>query len=203
MSTRDRHTRIIAFLKVVLPLAALALLCTLFLLSRAIRTHTTIPFAETEIQERLRDQQITGPFFSGTTTNGDQMSFSAKKLVTVLGRIGANRAEDVKVEVKTNSGSTYQMQAQLAELDISDSVATLSGDVSINSSTGYNISTDNLTVTISDTELASTEPIKATGPVGSLTAGSFRIFTPKSSDSAQMLFSGGVMLVYTPNRTRK
>lgn len=199
MSTRDRHTRTIAFLKVVLPLAALALLSTLFLLSRAIQTNTAIPFADTEIKERLRDQQITGPFFSGTTANGDQMSFSAERLITVLDRLGTNRAEDVRVEVKTNGGTTYQMQAQLAELDIANSLATLSGDVAIDSSTGYNINTQSLSVAISDTELATSEPITATGPVGTVTAGNFRIFTPKSSDSAQMLFSGGVMLVYTPN----
>lgn len=199
MSTRDRHTRTIAFLKVIFPLAALALLSTLFLLSRAIQTETAIPFADTEIKERLRDQQITGPFFSGTTANGDQLSFSATKLITVLGRLGTNRAEDVQVEVKTGGGTSYQMQAQLAELNISDNMATLSGDVAIDSSTGYNISTQNLTIAISDTELSTSEPIKATGPVGTLTAGNLKIFTPKSSDSAQMLFSGGVMLVYTPN----
>lgn len=200
MITRDRHTRIIALLKVIFPLAALALLSTLFLISRAMEQETAIPFADKEIQDRLRDQQITGPFFSGTTADGDQISFSAEKLVTVPGRIGVNRAEDVAVELRTNSGSNYKMRAQAAELDISENVATLTGDVMIDSSSGYHIDTQILTALISDTDLTAPETVEATGPAGTLTAGNLRIFTPKSAESAQMLFSGGVKLVYTPNR---
>lgn len=203
MITRDRHSRTIALLKVIFPLAALALLSTLFLLSRAMEPEAAIPFADKEIQDRLRDQQITGPFFSGTTADGDQMSFSAQTLVTLPGRIGANRAEDVVVELKTGSGASYKMQADVAELDISDNVATLTGDVMIDSSSGYHINTASLTALISDTDLTAPETVEATGPVGTLTAGNLRIFTPNSAESAQMLFSGGVKLVYTPNRTRK
>ena len=66
----DRYTRLISWLKVLFPLAALGLLSTLFLLSRAIDPGQAIPFAEKEVQDRLRDQQITGPFFTGATSEG-------------------------------------------------------------------------------------------------------------------------------------
>ena len=58
----DRHSRVVSWLKVLFPLIALALLSTLFLLSRAIEPQAVIPFADNEVQERLRDQHITGPF---------------------------------------------------------------------------------------------------------------------------------------------
>ena len=57
----DRYSRMVTFLKVLLPLAALALLSTLFLISRGINTKATIPFAAHEIEERMRGQQITAP----------------------------------------------------------------------------------------------------------------------------------------------
>jgi lipopolysaccharide export system protein LptC len=58
----DRYSRTIAFLKVLLPLTALAILATLFLLSRSEDTVATIPFAEDDVSSRTRDQQVTRPF---------------------------------------------------------------------------------------------------------------------------------------------
>ena len=196
---RDRYSRTVALLKVVFPLAALALLSTLFPLSRTSQTDTPIPFAEKEVQERLRDQQITGPFFSGTTTGGDMMSFSAQKLVTLPGRVGANRAEDVLAKLETAQGVTFQLQADIAELDIGQNTATLRGDVSMVTSTGYRINTAQISSLISTLDLTAEGGVQATGPLGTLTAGNLRVFSPNETDSTQMLFSNGVKLVYTPN----
>ena len=73
----DRYSRMVALLKVLLPLAALALLSTLFLISRGVNIEATIPFADHEIEERMRGQQITAPFFSGTTAQGDEITVTA------------------------------------------------------------------------------------------------------------------------------
>ena len=54
----DRHSRVVSWLKVLFPLIALALLSTLFLLSRAIDPGQAIPFAEKEVQDRRKHQQI-------------------------------------------------------------------------------------------------------------------------------------------------
>ena len=191
---RDSYSRTVALLKVVLPLAALALLSTLFLLGRAMQTDTLIPFAEKEVQERLRDQQITGPFFSGMTTGGDQMSFSAEKLVTLQGRVGANRAEEVSASLETAEGSTFQLHAEVAELDIAGDAAELTGQVTLLSSTGYFVTSERIVAL----DVTADGGVEATGPLGQLTAEQMRVFTPDETNSTQMLFSGGVKLVYTP-----
>ncbi len=92
----DRYTRLISWLKVLFPLAALGLLSTLFLLSRAIDPGQAIPFAEKEVQDRLRDQQITGPFFTGATSEGDELSFYADVLTRPVGQTGMNHAENLR-----------------------------------------------------------------------------------------------------------
>jgi len=199
MITRDRYSRNVALLKVAFPLAALALLSTLFLLSRAIETDTAIPFADKEIQDRLRDQQITGPFFSGSTPDGDQISFSAQRLITVEGRVGTNRAEDVVASLRTARGAAFQLNADAVELDIAADSAQLHGDVLLETSTGYRVNTDRVTALISALDITATDGVKAVGPPGKITAGNMRIFTPNPDESTQMLFSGGVKLVYTPN----
>ena len=58
MARRDRHTRIVGWLKIGLPLAALAILSTLFLLSRRIEPADDLPFAQVELEDRARRQQI-------------------------------------------------------------------------------------------------------------------------------------------------
>ncbi|KIN67967.1 hypothetical protein [Sulfitobacter donghicola] len=199
MKTRDRHSRTIAFLKVVFPLAALALLSTLFLLSRAMETETAIPFANKEIQNRLRDQQITGPFFSGTTADGDQMSFSAERLITLEGQVGTNRAEGATATLETATGAKFDLQADLVELDIAGNTAALTGHVTLNTSSGYRINTSQLDALVLSLDISAPDKVTATGPLGDLTAGNMRVFSPKDADSTQMLFSNGVKLVYTPN----
>ena len=91
----DRYSIMVARLKVALPLMALGLLSTLFLVSRAVDPTVAIPFADQEVQDRLKNQQITGPFFSGVSARGDQIAFVADIVTTKQGQFGANAAEDV------------------------------------------------------------------------------------------------------------
>lgn len=198
-SRADRYTRTVAWLKIVLPLAALGLLSTLFLLGRAMSPESTIPFADKEIQDRLRDQQITGPFFSGSTAEGDQLSFSAKTLKSPEGKVGVNRAEDVTVRIVTAGGQTYQLRADIAELDIADDLARMRGNVTITTSTGYRMNTDTLSSGVSEVILKAPGAITAQGPIGTLDAGAMTLASPQTDAGAQMLFTDGVKLVYVPN----
>ena len=61
------HSRMVAWLKVILPMAALALLSTLFLFSRNIDPTTTIPFTTIPLEERARDERVSRPEFAGAT----------------------------------------------------------------------------------------------------------------------------------------
>lgn len=195
----DSYSRLIAWLKVALPLAALAILSTLFLLSRAMEQEGTIPFADKEVQDRLRDQQITRPFFSGTTSGGDEISFSADTLKSPEGRLGTNRAESVRARIATAAGATFQLRSDMAELDMKGDTATLEGDVSIVTSSGYRVNTQILRTLISGIEIHAPGTVEAQGPIGTLTAGTMTITSPDAGEATQMLFSDGVKLVYTPN----
>jgi len=199
MIAPDRHSRRVAWLKVALPLTALALLSTLFLVSRAMKTQTVIPFAATEIQNRARDQQITGPFFSGTTSSGGQVSFSADKLVTLEGRTDTNRAEGVSASLNSVGGARFELTADVAELDIIGNTAVLSGQVNIITSQGYHLTTSQVNSKVSDLEIEAPEEVHVTGPLGDLTAGKMRISTSNDGKTTQMLFRGGIKLIYSPN----
>ncbi len=199
----DSYSRWVSWLKVLLPMMALALLSTLFLLSRAIDPQTTIPFADKEIQDRLRDQQVTGPFFSGTTTDGDLISFAAETLRTPDGKVGANQAEVVEVVLAISGGAKITILADAAAFDIATDNAELSGDVIITTSTDYRIISDMLTTRLSALNVQSPGPVEATGPPGKLNAGSMVLTTSDQGKPTQLIFTNGVKLVYTPKQVEE
>lgn len=193
----DRYSRMIALLKVLLPLMALALLSTLFLLSRNIDPMASIPFAETEVNERMRDQQITGPFFSGSTEQGDQISFSAGKIGVADGN-GRVTANDVSAQIDLSSGARLVFFADLGEVDIANDTSILSGKVLITTSTGYKINSERLVSAMTSLNIESPNKVIAEGPLGTFSAGSMRLTLSEKTESNQMVFTNAVKLIYDP-----
>ena len=193
----DRYSRMIAFLKVLLPLMALALLSTLFLLSRNTEPMASIPFAEAEVNERMRDQQITGPFFSGSTEQGDQISFSAGKIGVADGN-GRVTANDISAQIDLSSGARLVFFADLGEVDIANDTSILSGKVLITTSTGYKINSERLVSAMTSLNMESPDKIIAKGPLGTFSAGSMRLTLSEKTESNQMVFTNAVKLIYDP-----
>lgn len=198
----DRYSRMVAWLKVALPLAALGLLSTLFLLSRVVDPTESIPFADTEVQDRLLNQQISGPYYSGTTANGDKIAFVAEKVVTPNGLTGANRAEDVFVKIEMTSGTTVNVTSKKARVNVGEDVADLTGNVVITTSQGYIITSEALIARIAALDLRSPDTVFATTPAGELTAGSMRLMSPEPNTPAQLVFTNGVKLIYQPKQAK-
>jgi lipopolysaccharide export system protein LptC len=198
----DRHTRTVAWLKVALPLIAIGLLSTLFLLSRSIDPTAAVPFADNEVRERLLNRQVTGPYFSGTTSDGDQIDFIAKTVTTPDGLTGANHAEDVFVKIDTASGSQITVKSDTGRFDLAGDQSELTGNVVVTTSTGYVIQSQEVVARISQLDLVSPDPVQASGPGGDLTAGAMHVFAGQADAPAQLLFTSGVKLVYDPKQAK-
>ncbi len=192
----DRYSRLVALLKVSLPLLALGLLSTLFLISRAVDPPASIPFADAEVQQRLSSQQVTGPYFSGTSVTGDQIAFVAETVTTPNGETGINRAEQIDLQVDMVSGTRLTVKAAEAEVDIPRDRTDLTGDVEITTSTGYVLNTDLLQLRIARLEMVSPDRVTGQTPVGDIEAGQMRVFTPEGQTESLMLFTDGVKLIY-------
>lgn len=196
----DRYSQAVGWLKVLLPLMALALLSTLFLLSRVIDPQAVIPFADKEIQDRLRDQQVTGPIYFAVTADGDEISFAAEKVTTPNGPTGGNKAEDVEIVMKLGSGADIVLNARRGEFDIAADTTDLQGDVVIDTSTGYHIESDRLITQMSVLGVNSPGPVTALGPVGTLDAGAMTLNAGKPS---HLVFTNGVKLIYNPQQDKE
>ncbi|WP_187428414.1 hypothetical protein [Roseobacter fucihabitans] len=199
----DRYSRMVAWLKVALPLAALGLLSTLFLLSRVIDPTQAIPFADTEVQDRLLNQRVSGPYYSGTTADGDQIAFVADSVVTPNGFAGASDADNVFVKIDLIGGGTVNVTSQAASIDVANDISDLIGNVVLKSSTGYIVTSELITARVSTLDIRSPGPVFADTPVGELVAGAMHLSTPVPSAPAQLVFTNGVKLIYLPKQVKE
>ncbi len=197
----DGYSRLVAWLKVLLPLMALVLLSTLFLLSRNIDPMATLPFADTEIDERLKGQQITAPFFSGTTNRGDLVTVSAGTMATRSGL--NNEAVDFSAQVDLASGARISLKADRGQFDMANSESSLEGNVVIATSTGYNLNSDRLIADFDQLVLESPGPVTGIAPFGTLDAGKMRLQRSTPDSNAQLIFTNRVKLVYSPEVTEE
>ncbi|MEO1555342.1 MAG: hypothetical protein AAFS01_02845 [Pseudomonadota bacterium] len=194
----DGYSRLVAWLKVLLPLMALLLLSTLFLLSRNVDPVATLPFANTEIDARLDEQQITGPFFSGTTNSGDRVSLSAETMATRSGL--NNEAIDFSAQIDLVSGTRVVLMSDQGQFNMAANSSTLSGNVVITTSSGFKLSSEVLVADFDALMLQSPGAVQGFGPFGTLDAGQMRLQRKEDGNNAHLVFTNGVKLIYTPQK---
>lgn len=192
----DGYSRLVAWLKILLPVAALGVLSTLFLLSRNIDPVTTIPFTTIDLKERAKDQRITAPKFSGATEKGDLIAFQADSALPDPNQPSRAQATVLSAKIDLKTGSTIEFRANGGTIDQKTDRATLSGDVVVHSSTGYTVKTDRLIAGMRAIYAETPGPITGTGPVGRFSAGRMVLSRPEGSENVQLLFTNGVKLIY-------
>jgi lipopolysaccharide export system protein LptC len=195
------HSALVAWLKVLLPLIALGILSTLFLVTRTIDPENAIPFAEVDLDERAREPRLTQPTWAGVTEDGASLTVHATEA-----RPGAEGGADptaktVRARLETPGGGRTDIAAASATLNEARHEVTLSGGVTIITSTGYAVETPGLRARLDRTGAESEGPVTGTGPAGKIAAGGLRITAdPQAEGSYQLVFDKGVRLVYDPAR---
>lgn len=192
------YSRTVSLLKVVLPLAALALLSTLFLFARSIEPTTAIPFAKIDLEERAREQRITAPFISGKTSRGDRMTLSASTAKPDPDNMSRAFVEKLDARIDLISGTRVTYSSAAGVVDTGENQVDLSGGVLILTSTGYAVRTSSLTFSMNKLYAKADSKITANGPPGEITAGAMILTTDEKTKAAHLFFTNGVKLVYTP-----
>lgn len=197
--TDNFHSTLVAWLKVVLPLVALGILSTLFLLSRTIDPEGALPYAEVDIAERAREPRLTAPTWAGVTDDGSALTVTAAEARPGDKAADAGaRAEAVRAVLQMPGGASADVVAASGQFDAAGKLLTLGGAVVVTSSTGWRVESDLITAALDQTGLQSPGPITATGPAGQLTAGRM-VLTPSATRGEFVLvFTGDVRLIYHP-----
>ncbi len=197
------HTRLVNWAKIILPLVALGLLSTVFLLSQKADVNNGVPFAEVDLEQRAHDQGATNPSFAGVASGGEQISFRAASVRPDPEDRDLLLADMATASMRLNGGGVIDIEAQRGQASQSRMTARLEGDVQVITTTGYDIRTEAI-ITRFDTLFAETPgPISGTGPPGELNAGRMILTSDPETGTAHLQFTDGVKLVYKPPKPKE
>jgi len=194
------HSRLVLWLKILLPLSALVVLSTLFMVSHTVRPEDAIPYSDIDVTQLANEPRLTAPDFNGMTSDGAALSLTADMArIGDTGKADAGLITGLAGLLETPDGGNTVLSAVQARLDASGKSMVLDGGVRISNSAGYNIETQQLLVALDKTSIDSTGAITATGPVGNIRAGSMHIgLSGVSADDYVLVFKNGVQMIYLP-----
>ena len=192
------YSRMIAWLKILLPLAALVILSTLFLFARPSNPIATLPFAQVEIEEKLRSQGITEPYFAGQTSTGDLIALRAGSARPDPAALHLVKSDDVAVDITFPDGGMAYFSSKAAVVDTNQQTANLEGEVEITSTAGFDLRTQQLSLNLLHGRARSDVIVHGSGPFGRFEAGSMLYSGGTEGQNAQFRFDNGVKLIYMP-----
>lgn len=199
MTTADTYSRMVRWLKVALPLTALAILSTLFFVAETLDPDAAIPYADVDVERLLREQGVTRPTFGAVSEDGIEISLSAAAI-----RPGAKQRDrltstDMIAQLKWPDNAQIDIISPEGIVDVSDGEAILQGGAVLKSSNGYIVSTERIIANLNEANVASEGSITAEGPAGSITAGRMELTRQTNADGKYLLvFKDGVRLLYQP-----
>jgi len=195
----NSYSRLVAWLKILLPLLALAILSTMFLISRTVDPSQTIPYAEVDATELAREQGIGSPNFASVTNDGSAITISAQNARPDASDQQIISAQNLTANIETSKGIKIVIIAPTGVIDNTNRQTSLSGGVTMTTTTGYRIDTESIRSLLDKTEITAENQIIAVGPMGNIEAGSM-LLTQQDVASGNkgylLVFKGDVKLVY-------
>ncbi|MBU2866667.1 LPS export ABC transporter periplasmic protein LptC [Pacificibacter marinus] len=192
------HSRLVARAKLFLPLASLAILATLFLFSRSPDTISDIPYARVEIESLAREQRLDEPTFATVTDDGAQLEISATTVRPDPSNRDVVNTTQIHAELKMPDQSAVSMSAKDVVIDGPSNIAELSGGVSLETTTGYLITTNRIAAKLNMSKIESPGEVFAKAPSGKISAGSMEISQDTATGDYVLVFKNRVKLIYQP-----
>ncbi|WP_391480721.1 LPS export ABC transporter periplasmic protein LptC [Nereida sp. NH-UV-3] len=194
----NRYSRLVVWLKIILPIVGLVLLSLLFLVARpATDVQSTIPYAKVEIDEIVADQRISAPTYSGVTAEGDAIEFNAKLAAPSPNKPDSITSEGISARIDLKGGTTISLTAPQASVDGPTQTARLSGGVEVNTSAGVVVRTDAVTTSLETATLVTDGSVEATSSLGQITAGQMTLIQQNRGVHV-LVFQNGVRVIYQP-----
>ena len=191
------HSRLVAVLKVLLPLIALGLLSTLFLFSRKINPEDAIPYASVNVEDRLSDPKMTDAGFAGMTSDGAALTIAAAEAKPTE---GGGALKLVQGLLQTPDGAKTELASAAVALDAAQKMIELTDGAELRDANGYVVQAQGLGVSTETTRVESRGPISAIGPGGQLTADHMVLSQQGAAGPYLLVFNGKVRLLYQPGK---
>lgn len=194
MPGSNRYSQVVSYVKIVLPIIAIGILSTLFLLSRTPDPERAIPFANVDLEELAREQRLGSPRYAGTTNAGREVMVVAETAAPVDGQLDLISVDTLDARIELDDTRFVDITSLQGVINLETNIADLSTDVQVADSTGYTLDTENLLVNFREFAMSSPTDVVVEGPGFHLEAGSMDL---SGAEGAQVLiFNGGVKVLY-------
>ncbi|MGY6536612.1 MAG: hypothetical protein ACXIVG_14830 [Pararhodobacter sp.] len=194
------RSRVVSILKLVLPLAALALLSSIFLLASPVDPERAIRTAEIDVEERARDPRLTQARFAGVTRDGSALLIETETARTdPLGTLRF-QVTGLSLHIDNPDGGTLRAYAGSGIIDRGAGRFDMAGPVMLDVSPGYRLEGEQVSGLLDQTLVESDRPVRGTAPAGEIEAGNLRLERgPPPDGGNRLVFGGGVRLIYQPH----
>lgn len=186
---------IVAWLRVLLPLTALAILSVLFLLGRKPDPEASIPYANVDARELAERQVVTNPSYAGVTEDGAQISVTGDKAVP--GKDGGGSASTVRMTLRARDGRAADVSAGNAS--VAGDQVRLGEGARMTTADGWVLTSPEFLASTTAGTVVSDDEVNVRAPFGELTAGRAELRPSGDGSGDHVLdLSGGVRLIYRP-----
>jgi lipopolysaccharide export system protein LptC len=199
MDRAEKYSRLVRWLKVALPLAALAILSTLFFVAETLDPEGAIPYAEVDVERILKEQGMTRPTFGGVTNEGVEIELSASHVRPRTDRRTLLTGTALHADLVFPDRGEIRVGSPEGIIDGDTGQVILQGGAFLESSTGYTMTTESLVTSYREASAQTDQEVRITGPAGTIIAGSMELRRKTDDEAGYLLvFKEGVRLLYDP-----
>ncbi|MBZ4023580.1 hypothetical protein CKO11_14050 [Rhodobacter sp. TJ_12] len=199
MVRESRHSMLVQWAKVVLPLAALILLSTLFLFSGKVDPTTASIYAKVDVDALVAEPRLTAPEYAGMTEDGAALTVRAKTATPDPAGNGAS-ARQVIAKLEGADGAVTDLTASAGVLDPGAGQILLSDGVAVQTSAGYRMATETVEMATDRATVVAPNAVRGEAPFGMIEAGGMQMGRPDPAAPYDLHFNGGVKLIYQPQK---
>lgn len=198
------YSRVVAVLKVGLPLVALAMLSALFFGQGETPSDDGLVFSQGDVEALGSGLRIMNPTFTGTTSSNDRFRFTAAQVTPDKAPPERADISELAGEVTLAGGPVITVRAATGDLHIPTQRLDMTGDVELDTSDGYRVRAPKLTLDLKSGSMLAGDRVETEGPLGTIDSGSLRIAptgdpaTGGGDDRRRFSFGNGVRVLYVP-----
>lgn len=192
----DSYSAFVTWVKTLLPIAALGLLSTIFLFSGKVDVTQSLPYAEHNVANIIREQRITRPYFTGVSNNGTEITLSAAYASPDPENNDKLNITELSIVLQSALMRTTRITAGLGTLDSATQIALVSRGVHILSMPDFWITTDALKVDLKQGIAVAEGRFQGVTALGTINAE--KMIVQMTADDQQIVFTNDVRLIYNP-----
>ncbi len=190
--------------RLVLPLGAVALLSTIFLLPQTIDPQRAVELAEIDVTEITREPRVGAARFAGVTQDDTAVTIRART-VRSSGELAQTgpivlSLEEPEGTLRFPAGRIAQFQGNEGRIDQPAGLLRLQGGVRLETSDGYVLSMPELQSDLGQTHVEGQGGVSGIAPSGEISSDTVKLTRIDGRDEGYLLaFRGNVRLIYLPD----